>query len=72
MAMGDAPETMVASIARLQSPGLQPLRRRVPQMGPCPALDKRNHPQAVQMLAPARPQPVNSQTIQSRYGEDKS
>jgi len=41
-------------------------------MGPCPALDKRNRLQAVQTLAPARPQPVNSQTIQSRYGEDKS
>ncbi|PPU41714.1 hypothetical protein XaplCFBP3123_00795 [Xanthomonas arboricola pv. populi] len=63
---------MVASIARLRQPGLHPLIRRVPQMGPCPVVDKREHRQAVQMLAPARPQPVNSQTIQSRYGEDKS
>ncbi|PPU69895.1 hypothetical protein XpiCFBP4643_03515 [Xanthomonas pisi] len=63
---------MAASIARLQAPRTAPADTSVPQMGPCRAFDKRVHPQAVQTLAPARPQPVNSQTIQGRYGEEKS
>ncbi|KLB25228.1 hypothetical protein SM40611_05715 [Xanthomonas hortorum pv. gardneri] len=64
MAMEALRKTMVASIARPQ--------QTLPQMGTQQACNKHLDPQAVQMLAPARPQPVNSQTIQSRYGEDKS
>ncbi|NHF67142.1 hypothetical protein FFY45_15690 [Xanthomonas hortorum] len=63
---------MVASIARPQHLRRRPQLRHLPQMGAQQACDKHLDPQAVQMLAPARPQPVNSQTIQSRYGEDKS
>ncbi|PPU91646.1 hypothetical protein XpopCFBP1817_13420 [Xanthomonas populi] len=63
---------MVASIARRQQPRLHPVIRRLLQMGACQAFDKHIDPQPVHTLAPARPQPVNSQTIQSRYGEDKS
>ncbi|APO91044.1 hypothetical protein DB811_18925 [Xanthomonas perforans] len=46
--------------------------RRPQQMGAACACDKRRRRHAVQMLAPARPQPVNSQAIQGRYGEEQS
>ncbi|NMI22418.1 hypothetical protein E1J24_11305 [Xanthomonas hortorum pv. pelargonii] len=72
MAMEALRKTMGASIARPQQPRRRPQLRHLPQMGTQQACNKHLDPQAVQMLAPARPQPVNSQTIQSRYGEDKS
>ncbi|QER94062.1 hypothetical protein FLG15_07950 [Xanthomonas phaseoli pv. dieffenbachiae] len=46
--------------------------RRAQQMGAARACNKRCARQAVQMLAPAQPQPVNSQAIQGRYGEEQS
>ncbi|PPU02793.1 hypothetical protein XarbCFBP7408_05975 [Xanthomonas arboricola pv. guizotiae] len=48
------------------------VRRCLQQMGAAHAGDKRSSGQAVQMLAPARSQPVNSQAIQGRYGEEQS
>ncbi|AZR31423.1 hypothetical protein DEG02_019180 [Xanthomonas vasicola] len=47
-------------------------RRRLQQMGAARACDKRSRRQPVQTLAPAQSQPVNSQTIQGRYGEEQS
>ncbi|PPU36103.1 hypothetical protein XspCFBP7912_07840 [Xanthomonas sp. CFBP 7912] len=47
-------------------------RWRPQYMGAARACDKRSMAQRVQVLAPARPQPVNSQAIQGRYGEEKS
>ncbi|RFF41110.1 hypothetical protein DZD52_05300 [Xanthomonas nasturtii] len=52
--------------------GRHAVRRRLQQMGAARACDKRSVRQPVQMLAPARPQPVNSQAIQDRYGEEQS
>ncbi|MGY4881395.1 hypothetical protein EI541_09000 [Xanthomonas citri pv. eucalyptorum] len=46
--------------------------RHLRQMGAVRACDKRSARQAIQMLAPARSQPVNSQAIQGRYGEEQS
>ncbi|PPV08413.1 hypothetical protein XbrCFBP1976_03625 [Xanthomonas bromi] len=47
-------------------------RRRLRQMGAVRGCDKRSGRQAVQALAPARSQPVNSQVIQGRNGGEKS